>query len=159
MLLANIFLSTLPPLLLMFRQSSKHSFSIPAIVFLALFVWTAFTAIILATIFLSNMGRYARTDGRRAGKIYLRPDGIHDHAVDKTLLLPWKSVRRIAQTRHNLYFLTSVGNSTGLWVTLSSFESPKKATRFIAAATALHQSGGNFAVLSPDVRAEFAPPA
>ena len=115
-----------------------------------------FLAFVVGAVLAANRARYSRSGGRLYGRLFLRPDGIHDHSAEKITVLPWRNIKRIARTPCNLHFRRA--GMGGVWITLSSFASPEQASRFVAAAMTLHQSGGNFAALPPDVCAEFADP-
>ena len=154
--MAPIILPSLPACFMGFQQSAKQGLPMTLCLLISFGVWIGFIALVLATVFILVWGRYPHSN-RCFGKLYLRSDGIHSHTQNGINYLPWNMVKKIMLTTHHLYFQIDSGISNS-WIALSSFASFEQANRFIAAAMALHESNGNFAVLSPEVCAEFAPP-
>lgn len=101
------------------------------------------------------LARYPTANSTRKLSYTLQPTGIHGRNPQGTTFKPWKELQSVKRIEDTLIF--NYGVMAIAYMPIEAFHDDASAERFMQAVRDLKAANGNFAVISPELRAEFAP--
>jgi hypothetical protein len=120
---------------------------------LALLASLLLNAVLFVILFLV---RYPTAASTRKLSYSLQPTGVHGRNPQGTTFKPWSSLRSVQRIEDFLIF--DYGATVTAYMPVAAFRDEASADRYMQAVRDLKASNGNFAVIPPGLRAEFATP-
>lgn len=118
---------------------------------LALLASLLLNTIVIVMMFLA---RYPTATSTRKLSYTLQPTGLHGRNPQGTTFKSWKELRSVKRIENTLIF--DYGVLATAYMPIEAFHDDASAERFMQAIRDLKAANGNFSVISPELRAEFA---
>lgn len=125
--------------------------NIAAGIALSLFLALLLNVVMILVLFLV---RYPSATSTRKLSYTLQPTGLHGRNPQGTNLKPWKSFRSVKRIGDDL--ILDYGVMATAYMPVEAFRDAASAERFMQAMRDLKAANGDFAVISPELRTEFA---
>lgn len=126
---------------------------VPAAIAIALLGSLLLNAVLMLVFFLI---RYPTATSTRKLSYTLQTTGLHGRNPQGRTFKPWQALRSVQRVGEDLIF--DYGVTATAYMPVEAFRDGASAERFIQAVRDLKAAKGNFAVISPELRAEFATP-